>query len=219
MLSASVVLVVLLASGVAFALIVDCMEGENFCVGTNKDDTINGSEVTDHIYGLAGADEMFGNGGDDEAFGGKGIDTIRGGEGVDDVEGGRGPDKLYGEGGNDDMEDQSWRCTNRRGCFDEKNLLDGGEGNDYLFGYTKLYGGPGDDDLGAGYAFNETRTVLNGGPGLDTITGNVSADTVYAQDGERDEISCGGNKDTVYFDAGIDVVNPATCERRISEPQ
>jgi len=41
---------------------------------------------------------------------------------------------------------------------------------------------------------------------------------VYAQDGERDEIDCEGNTDTVYYDAGIDVVNPFTCENRITAP-
>ena len=42
---------------------------------------------------------------------------------------------------------------------------------------------------------------------------------VYIQDGERDTISCGSSPDDiVYYDAGIDSVNPANCERRITRP-
>lgn len=115
------------------------------------------------------------------------------------------------------LADISFRCTKKRGCLDDKNLLDGGEGNDDILGQNKLYGGPGDDTLEAG-GFDKTPTTLDGGPGLDTIIGSGSPDTIFAQDGERDEIDCEGKKDIVYYDAGIDSVNPATCERRITQP-
>lgn len=43
--------------------------------------------------------------------------------------------------------------------------------------------------------------------------------TVYAQDGEHDTISWGSSPDdTLYYDAGIDSVNPARCERPITGP-
>jgi hypothetical protein len=35
----------------------------------------------------------------------------------------------------------------------------------------------------------------------------------------RDTVACGPEEDTVYFDKGVDSVNPVTCENRISEPQ
>jgi hypothetical protein len=44
-------------------------------------------------------------------------------------------------------------------------------------------------------------------------------DTIYVQDGARDTVACGPEEDTVYFDKGVDSVNPVTCENRISEPQ
>lgn len=47
MLLASVALVVVLASGMALAAVVNCVAGEDFCVGTKKDDTLNGSEERD----------------------------------------------------------------------------------------------------------------------------------------------------------------------------
>jgi Ca2+-binding RTX toxin-like protein len=214
---ASIVLAVLLAAGVAFAATVNCVEGEDFCVGTNKDDTLNGSEVTDRIYGLGGIDQLFGNGGDDKLLGGKGTDTIKGGEGADTASGQtQGADKIYGEGGDDDLSDDSWVCRDR--CIDDKNLLDGGDGEDYLYGDNKLYGGPGNDEVHGAYAFQGNR-LIDGGSGTDTISSAGKAtDTIYAQDGERDVISCGPKTDTVYYDGGIDSVNPVSCERRFTQP-
>jgi serralysin len=218
LLLASGAFAVLLASGVAFAAVVDCEAGELLCSGTIRDDTLNGSEDREKLFGLAGNDAMFGNGGDDDLVGNRGADTMRGGEGRDYArDETQGPDKIYGEGGVDYLGDSSYRCTKRRGCVDDKNLLDGGDGDDQLSGQNRLYGGPGDDALSAD-GLRRTPTTLDGGPGLDTMEGGASPDTIYAQDGEIDEISCGGNKDTVYHDAGVDVVDPATCERRITQP-
>jgi hypothetical protein len=50
LLSASVMLVVPLVSGVAFAAILNCVAGEDSCVRTKKDDTYNGSEKIDNPY-------------------------------------------------------------------------------------------------------------------------------------------------------------------------
>ena len=214
---ASLGLVVLLASGVALAATVDCVVGEAFCVGTKKDDTLNGSEEREELYGLEGADQIFANGGDDDAFGGHDTDTIKGGEGADVLRGQKGRDKIYGEGGNDDLSDGSYRCPRSKPSRDDKNLLDGGEGDDYLYGQTKLYGSPGTDEIDGAYQFNGSR-MIDGGPGPDVITSSgYAADTIYVQDGERDEVSCGPKTDTVYYDEGVDVVNPVSCERRITE--
>jgi Ca2+-binding RTX toxin-like protein len=223
LLLASISLAVLLACGVALAATVDCVAGEVSCVGTKNDDTLNGSDERDEMYGSGGDDLLLGNGGDDELLGYRGKDTIRGGEGEDTVYyQDQGVDKIYGGGRDDELTDASVHCTGTSHswrCFDDENLLRGGRGDDYLSGNTKLFGGPGDDELYVSYPYKGTRTILDGGPGLDTIEGAGSVDTIYAQDGEQDEISCGGDKDTVYFDKGIDSVNSINCERRISEPQ
>jgi Ca2+-binding RTX toxin-like protein len=184
--------------------------GEGSCGVTKNDDTINGSEEGDLIYGRGGADRLFGNGGEDNLHGGNGYDTMRGGEGNDSITYGshKGVDLIYGGGGNDDLWDSS---RNVRRETDDKNVLAGGEGDDFLYGHTKFFGGPGHDTLDVEYPYKDTRTTLDGGPGFDTITGDRSVDTVYAQDRERDEITCGGNEDTVYFDQGIDVVDTVTC--------
>lgn len=70
---------------------------------------------------------------------------------------------------------------------------------------------------GGAYAFGGSR-VIRGGSGEDRISssGDV-ADTIYARDGDRDTVSCGPKEDTVYFDKGIDTVNPINCEKRIAQ--
>jgi Ca2+-binding RTX toxin-like protein len=128
----------LLASGVAYAAIVNCVQGENLCKGTKHNDTVNGSGVRDEMHGFGGNGRLLGNGGNDILFGGKGVDVIRSGEGDDTVDGQTvESDRIYGEGGADNLADNSWRNG-----VDDDNLLDGGEGDDYLYGQSKLRGGP-----------------------------------------------------------------------------
>jgi hypothetical protein len=101
--------------------------------------------------------------------------------------------------------------------------LVGGNGDDELRGgdgADRIDGGPGNDTLDGG--FNDD--VITGGPGQDHISADLANgdcgplwckypygnDTVYAQDGEIDTISCGWGTDTVYADA-LDVVD-SDCE-------
>lgn len=101
--------------------------------------------------------------------------------------------------------------------------LSGGNGNDDLNGADgpeKLDGGPGNDHLDGGFGDD----VITGGPGRDAISGDLAGgdygplwckeqwgnDTIYAQDGEIDSITCGFGQDTVYADAA-DVVS-GDCE-------
>jgi Ca2+-binding RTX toxin-like protein len=63
------------------------------------------------------------------------------GAGSDSVSGQiQGSDTIYGGSGEDDLDDDSYRCGAE--CVDDLNRLYGGGGNDYLYGQTKLYGGP-----------------------------------------------------------------------------
>jgi Ca2+-binding RTX toxin-like protein len=219
LLLASSALVVLLAAGVALAAVVNCVAGADECVGTNNPDTLNGSEVGDSMEGRSGDDRLYGNAGSDDFDGGRHEDTIRGGEGEDFVSYDlAGEDKIYGDGGQDFLVDDSQRCAPSGDCVGDRNLLVGGEGGDYLQGHSRLYGGPGNDEIYGVYFYGGSR-VMSGGTGTDVISsqGRV-ADTIYAQDGERDEISCGPKTDKVYYDAGIDSVDSGNCERRIAQP-
>jgi uncharacterized protein len=109
-------------------------------IGTENDETINGSEGPDFLVGLGGNDTLLGLGDGDLLCGGNGQDMLFGGEGDDTLDGGRGNDALDGGGDND--------------------VLRGGLGND------SLVGGDGDDSLSGGLGAD----VFSGGPGTDTNT-------------------------------------------------
>jgi Ca2+-binding RTX toxin-like protein len=109
---------------------------------------------------------------------------------------------------------------------DRPSTIAGLGGNDVLRGSNcadTIDGGAGDDDIDAGYGDD----TITGGPGRDRISGDLRSggcgpvwcdlpfgnDTIYAQDGEVDSISCGYGQDTVYADA-VDVV-AGDCEQVI----
>lgn len=224
LLLASLGLVVLLVSGVAWAVTKDCKAGADYCVGTEEPDTLNGSEVKDKMYGLGEVDLLLGSGGDDRLLGGPGNDTVKGGAGNDRIDGddpeadAGGVDKLYGQGGNDSITDYPY---DRSSDTEEEDLLSGGKGDDWLYGTNTLNGGPGDDTIEtySPSGYGPARTIT-GGTGKDTITSTWNHDdTIYVQDGERDKVrSCAEGTDTVYFDRRLDEVNPTNCENRITEP-
>lgn len=98
-----------------------------------------------------------GNGGDDTLLGGDGNETLRGGDGNDHLTGRGGDDTLEGGEGNDTLD----------GDADEQHSDLTAGGNDVLLGEG------GDDQLtGDGSAPGAVigHDVLDGGPGLDTVT-------------------------------------------------
>jgi Ca2+-binding RTX toxin-like protein len=111
-------------------------------------------------------------------------DVFTGSAGPDNFEGDSGEDEIHGAGGDD--------------------YLYGGGGGDRIFGDAgndKVQGANGSDSV-------------DGGPGLDQIYGDVGscvvfcnydADTLFARDGERDTVDCGGGADSAQVDQ-LDVV-------------
>ena len=69
--------------------------------GTEKNDYIIGRKGDDELFGLAGNDKLKGGRGDDELYGGAGNDKLYGGKGDDTLEGGAGSDRVYGGKGDD----------------------------------------------------------------------------------------------------------------------
>jgi len=237
LLLASMALAMLLVSGVAYAITKNCQAGADYCIGTDQADTLNGSDVRDKIYGLAGDDQLLGNGGNDSLNGGDDNDTLKGGDDTDRFNGGPGNDTLAGGPGLDNIlattnngpggpgNDRVFGGSNPSGTTEfieeylGRNLLSGGAGDDYLYGHDRLDGGSGDDELRGShnYGTEKTRTIT-GGSGTDKISSDGPVeDTIYATDGEVDTVSCGPGTDTVYFDRGIDSINPLSCERRIAQ--
>jgi RTX calcium-binding nonapeptide repeat (4 copies) len=116
-------------------------------------------------------------------------------------------DLILGFGGDDEL-----RAHDAAYFGDE---LDGGAGNDLLYGgglANTLRGGRGNDRLEAGVGAD----TLDGGAGHDVLLGGRGSDTIISADGERDRIECGTNvrgpeRDVARID-GRDVV-ARDCER------
>ncbi len=76
--------------------------GNDYLVGSNGDDVINGLAGNDEIRGLKGNDTLSGDEGNDQIFGLEGSDVLNGGDGNDSLFGGAGNDTING-GANDDV--------------------------------------------------------------------------------------------------------------------
>ena len=97
--------------------------------------------------------------------------------------------------------------------------LDGGAAGDSIAGTARgefLNANQGDDTVN-GRGGSDTvvgadgRDRLIGGPGADSFEAGPRADTVNAADNTADQqIDCGGGRDTVFFDQGLDVLT--NCE-------
>ena len=82
------------ASGVALAVVREGGPGDDTLIGTWGSDTLEGKGGNDTLVGLAGRDGLSG---------GYGTDHIYGGPGRDGIEGLWGDDMLYGGGGSDEL--------------------------------------------------------------------------------------------------------------------
>lgn len=190
-------------------------------IGTISPDSLS-SNLYDTLYGLDGDDHLIsgysgttvlegGNGNDQlaanfdfalsvdiDAYGGNGSDLVIGGRSsiADRIYGGNGDDMLLGAA----TGSPSTIGTAVAGVQSGVDYLDGGVGNDALFGFDGddfLMGGLGDD----GNSFQSTvtfggaltvtlRAGLWGGEGNDYIDGGLGNDSLYG--GTGDDILIGG---------------------------
>ena len=164
------------------------------------------------------ADDLVG--GDDIIFTGVTGEGLMG----DIVHGGYGDDRIYGEG----------EATDRMYGELGDDLIDGGAGDDYIWGddfrdgdsgdmntglmwghdtlyggdgVDKVYGGHGDDYIFGGMGDD----YLYGHSGEDTIWGEDGVDTIYTGSG-WDTVFGGAGCDTIYSEDGGDIIWLGTCE-------
>ena len=143
-------------AALAFAARIDCGGGGPECSGTQRADTIEGSNARDDIRARGGGDDVDARRGNDLLYGQAGDDRIQGGPGhelplLGGIVGGNGDDTLRGENGDDHLE--------------------GDAGDD------RLFGGRGDDDLDA--AVGESpggADLVHCGAGADEASANVEDD-------------------------------------------
>jgi Ca2+-binding RTX toxin-like protein len=179
------------------------IEIENVIIGTNGNETINGTPNNDLILAKNGNDTVNGNGGDD---------CIDAGEGNDKVTTLDGSDVIYAGGGNN--------TVNSGGG---NNAVSSGNGND------EITTGTGDDVINAGGGNNKVQagagtnsvTTANGNDEVTTSSGNDTIDAgggnnkVNAGDGTNsvttgngnDEVTTGAGDDTISAGGGNNKVN------------
>lgn len=169
--------------------------GNDFLLGSDAQDIIDGLEGNDIIFGFSSSDILDGSGGDDVILGGESSDRIRGGDDKDFLHGGKGADKMFGGKGNDQMFGGG-----------QGDRMDGDEGDDEMYGGDQsdvMFGGPGND-------------VLSGGPGSDNIFGGPGDDTIYGG-AKNDNLFAGDGVDELFGGTGNDhligsIVGQATLD-------
>ncbi len=183
-------LALLLASGVALAVV---------RVGTNGTDVLLGTERPDTLLAKGGNDTVLGRGGDDEELsGGTGNDRILGGAGKDIMDGGAAPPT------------QTSTPPRERSANNSDIMLGDGAADfiDGNLGPDQIVGGDGDDALFDGENRRGSWDVLVGGNGNDILlSGNKPA--------RQDIADCGPGRDTAYADR-TDVLS--NCERVLFRP-
>ena len=103
--------------------------GNDFLVGGAANDTLFGGAGNDSLIGGDGDDYLAGGDGDDLLVGDGGWDVLDGDAGDDQMFGGDGLDYIYGGSGNDNI-GESYGGS---GFNDYGDVIDGGEGDDYIY--------------------------------------------------------------------------------------
>jgi Ca2+-binding RTX toxin-like protein len=175
----TMVVALLLASGVALAV---------NKVGTNGPDTLRGTNGDDNLIGKGGNDRLFSLNGRDTLLGGPGKDFVAdtprevslrgdkillGGPGNDIVVGARGSDNVLGDAGNDLLIDDGLR----------------------EFSEDKLSGGPGNDVLDVFHKPAAVKDVVVCGSGFDRVISD-RADLV-APDCEKVVVTHGSKEEVL----------------------
>jgi Ca2+-binding RTX toxin-like protein len=178
LLLSTMMLALLLASGVAWAVNKVGTNGPDTLRGTNGDDNLIGKGGNDRLYSLNGRDTLLGGPGKDVV-----IDTPRevslrgdkillGGPGNDVVLTGKGSDNLLGDAGNDFLVDDGLR----------------------EFSEDKLSGGPGNDVLDVFHKPAAVKDVVVCGSGFDRVISDRAdlvapdCEKVVVTHGSREEV-------------------------------
>jgi Ca2+-binding RTX toxin-like protein len=213
-------------------------EGEDYLHGRDGDDTLYGGDGADELVGGAGNDQMFGGAGDDtfSLTDGFGNDTIVGGEDGEwqgDLIDGSAltvdafvifsatEAGILGDGTSTASFSEIERVTTGSGndvidasVSTSAHQLDGGAGDDIIFGGSQadgLYGGDGNDEISGGGGADQ----IQAGAGNDTVYGGDGDDWVYMGPtgenlffgGDGNDTGLGGaGNDTLYGDAGDDAL-------------
>jgi Ca2+-binding RTX toxin-like protein len=240
MLLVTVAAMLLVTSGVAMAQVVTCPTGANgLCVGTDNDDTLNGTATDDDMRGLMGQDTLNAAAGFDQLRGGRGEDTLNGEADNDTLIGQQDRDGLYG-GADDDtyLFGNGWGADTisddaALGTFGERltfSLVTKPLTMDLISSPSRpevrlVQSGAHRVNFGSNVSINEvdggssndtikgdgSNDFLNGIQGNDTVRGRGGNDTVVGMDGQ-DTLGGGGGEDDFDAGGGTDTIKAADNE-------
>ena len=111
-------------------------------------------------------------------YGGAGDDSIQGGGAFNEIYGGDGNDSLFGGYSNID------------GFAFSRDTIDGGAGNDHIYGAGLVYGGDGNDTIHGGGGGRPQSSSDYGGSGDDLIY--MAQGNAYGGDGDDTLVGTGG---------------------------
>ena len=184
----------------------------NLRVGTEGNDTLNGTVAGDRFRALGGDDNVNALAGDDCLSGGRGVDRLVGDVGNDVVDGGSGRDRMSGGAGADRLRGRS--SGDRASGGAGRDRMSGGSGNDRMSGGSAgdtVSGGSGRDRLSGASG----RDRLSGGSGADRLTGGSGGDRMFG--GSRgDRLSGGGGNDRMFGGGGNDRIAVGSGRNRVS---
>ncbi|MDC4340320.1 putative Ig domain-containing protein [Acinetobacter baumannii] len=213
-------------------------QGEVISEYTASNDIILG--LTDYVGGTGSGDIIYAGNGNDQINSGLGSSQVYAGEGddviitpdvfaIDKISGGAGNDVIYTYDplSNNQISNSPYLNINlARNIYDIKDVVYGGEGDDYIYlGNQKteaygddgndiivsyslssniqfLYGGDGNDTLKAG----DGGAYLDGGAGTDHLVGGSGDDTFIVDEQDTyEENDPNGGYDTIHISQNIDL--------------
>lgn len=186
------------------------------CNGTDHDDIIIGSPLSETIYGFNGNDNIQGNGGEDVINGGLGDDTIQGGSALDKLFGQNGNDHLYADSSSSSTssltENNNSLATNEMSI--DLNSSSKVSPNEILNNNSLTDGYIGGADIFSSLLPNILdlqQSFLDGGTGDDHLYGGSGDDILLGGPG-HDFFDCGEGTDQILdFDLKVDTMN-TNCE-------
>lgn len=189
----------------------DGAAGDDTLLGGAGGDILDGGDGNDKVDGaepgLVGAD------GNDTLDGGAGADILHGGPGDDDLDGGLGPDVIYGDDGRADTLRYRGRTKPVTVTLDDRpNDGERLEGDNVKGDVEIVIGGSLDDTLKGDGSDNMFEgglgeDYLEGKAGPDILDAGAGSDLVWARDGVRDIVDCGGGGDLAVVDRNDETRN------------
>ena len=198
-----------LAASDVFDLTVRAPVGGSVITGTAGNDFLSTtSSLNDTFYGLAGDDSIYGGVGDNLLYGQDGNDLLSGQGGNDTAVGGLGNDLYYVDAAGDVIVEAPGEGTDRVYAYVDYALSSDVENLTLMGNVARGTGNAQNNVISKGDLLSFTPMVIDGGGGIDTMSGGLGDDTYYV-DNAADSISeyiSVSDGTTTYTNTSVDTV-------------